>query len=94
MDYKVTKKGLALLAAIETGLVPKSEDGYEIGSFSKFWEAYENLLAENAKKPFSKQSQNKSYKRRNNAEYLKFCLLAAFGFALGLILQKAFSVLG
>lgn len=36
----VTDKGVALLAAIEAGLVPQAEDGYDIEPFEKFWEIY------------------------------------------------------
>lgn len=36
----ITDKGAAVLAAIDAGLIPETEGGYDIGAFEKFWELY------------------------------------------------------
>ena len=41
-------KGIALRAAIESGMVPRTEknDGYKIGVFLRFWEMFSPILSE------------------------------------------------
>lgn len=43
-----TLKSKALVAAIETGLVPKAKtaDGYDIAPFLRFWDAFSGPLKE------------------------------------------------
>lgn len=36
----ITDKGAAVLAAIDAGLIPKTEGGHDIEAFEKFWELY------------------------------------------------------
>lgn len=36
----VTDKGLALLAAVKSGLIPETDDGYDVATFEKFWANY------------------------------------------------------
>lgn len=46
----VTDKGIALLAAIEAGLIPKTEDKYDTEPFEKFWEIYSEKSLRNFEK--------------------------------------------
>lgn len=91
----ITDKGIALLAAIDAGLCKKTDKGYDITEFTKFWELYQKDLA-NAKKCnnlICEQAKNKcdnGYKHRN---YLKSMLLILFSFAFGCILQKTLAVI-
>lgn len=41
-------KGCAMVAAIEAGMVPRTEanDGYMIGAFLRFWESFSPMLSE------------------------------------------------
>jgi hypothetical protein len=38
MKYGLSAKGTAFLTAIECGLIPETDDGYEDEKFSEFWE--------------------------------------------------------
>ena len=39
------EKGCALLAAIDSGLLPRTADGYDTAKFEKFWALYvENMI--------------------------------------------------
>ena len=51
-----TLKGIALVMAAESGLIPEREDGYNIAPFLRFWELFEPELhkALNPGKNFSK----------------------------------------
>lgn len=42
----LTNKGVAIVAAIESGLLPKVEGGWDDTAFQKFWSLYEKMLAE------------------------------------------------
>lgn len=43
----LTGKGLALIAAIESGLLPQIEGGWDETKFEVFWKKYEEALAKN-----------------------------------------------
>lgn len=61
MKY-ITLKGIALIAAVETGLLPEIEingqQGYDTARFERFWQYY-NKLAEEHSKPFSKNREKR-----------------------------------
>lgn len=44
---KVTPKGMAIVAAIESGLLPEMEDGWDDTVFQLFWDRFEDLLIAN-----------------------------------------------
>ena len=47
-----TEKGCALLAAIDTGLIPKTATGYDTAKFDEFWKRYvDNLVLVNNSQP-------------------------------------------
>ena len=50
----MTPKGKALIAAIKAGLCPKTEDGYDVTSFEKFWA---NIESETESKIYMKERQ-------------------------------------
>lgn len=60
---KLSLKGLALIAAVETGLLPEierdGETGYDDELFSRFWDMY-NKLAEEQNKPFYKKRKRRT----------------------------------
>lgn len=41
----LTNKGIAVIAAIESRLLPKVGDGWDDTAFQKFWSLYEKMLA-------------------------------------------------
>lgn len=45
----LTDKGIAIIAAIESGLLPEVEGGWDDTAFQKFWSLYEKMLAEHYK---------------------------------------------
>ena len=40
------EKGCALLAAIDSGIIPETESGYDTARFDKFWSLYLRTLAQ------------------------------------------------
>lgn len=44
---QVTPKGIAVVAAIESGLLCEVEGGWDDTVFKSFWEKFEKLLTEN-----------------------------------------------
>lgn len=46
ISVQLTQKGIAIVAAIESGLLPKTDNGWDDTAFEKFWEKYEKMLAE------------------------------------------------
>ena len=41
---KISEKGKAVLIAIECGLCPKTQDGYDDRAFNLFWDRYAKTL--------------------------------------------------
>lgn len=62
-SHRITLKGLALIAAIETGLLPEIEKdgqrGYDEELFGRFWAKY-NELAEEKNNPFYKKRKHRA----------------------------------
>ena len=60
--YRISLKGLALIAAIETGLLPEIERdgelGYDDELFGRFWDMY-NKLAEEQNNLFRKKREHR-----------------------------------
>lgn len=46
----LTHKGLAVISAIQSGLCPKTEEGWDTNGFEKFWAKYQDDLADYRKK--------------------------------------------
>ena len=50
------EKGCALLAAIDAGLIPETEAGYDTAKFEKFWTLYiTNLVRVHKSQPKQRQ---------------------------------------
>ena len=43
-SYDLTPKGLAMIAAVESGLLPKVKGGWDDADFKIFWNEFEKLL--------------------------------------------------
>lgn len=57
-DGFATEKGCALLAAIDTGLIPKTATGYDTAKFDEFWKRYvDNLVRVNNSQPKKRRKQ-------------------------------------
>lgn len=58
-NMKLTLKGLALIAAIETGLLPEIERdgvvGYDTDLFNRFWDAFSKSVEKAPQAPFDKK---------------------------------------
>lgn len=48
--FVTTEKGLAVIAAIESELMPEVEGGWDDTKFNEFWEKYQSSLHERKKK--------------------------------------------
>ncbi len=45
-NLEITHKGIAVVSAIQSGLCPKIEGGWDTDAFEKFWEKYKSDLKE------------------------------------------------
>ena len=61
--FRIPVKGIAFLAAVESGILPEVEEngehGYDCDLFEKFWSLFTNGLKENSK---AKKSKNQCSK--------------------------------
>lgn len=99
-----TEKGCALLAAISTGLLPKSGEGWNVELFERFWAQYTasrdemrrqeiTYLAEVFHREREKRAQQRANDRRYYLRVAVTAILASiFGSCLVLLL-KSFLVL-
>lgn len=95
-NVTVTDKGIALLAAIEAGLLPpQTEEGWDISGFEKFWEIYsEKSRASQEIKQLTdiccdviKMLNNERQCRaKDRRDYLVSLILTFLGMALGSII--------
>lgn len=69
---KLTLKGLALIAAIETGLLPEIERdgvvGYDTDLFNRFWDAFSKSVEKAPQAPFDKKRAYRTGQRTQKAE--------------------------
>lgn len=97
----VTDKGTALLAAIDAGLLPETEDGHDTGAFEKFWDIYSEKSLRTIEKRLDAANKNTRNllemldKERNQraddrnyylASQRRMLFAAFFGFVFGGIL--------
>lgn len=95
-NVTVTDKGIALLAAIEAGLLPpQTEEGRDISGFEKFWEIYsEKSRASQEIKQLTdiccdviKMLNNERQCRaKDRRDYLVSLVLTFLGMALGAVI--------
>lgn len=68
------------MAAIKSGLIPKTDYGYDEEVFLKFWDLYEQILE---KRNHSVQMlQKKNNKRRNRRKYFPFAVVLLLEFVV------------
>lgn len=87
--YKISLKGTAILAAIESGLVKKDSSGnYPTEEFEKFWTIFEESVSKHS---INNQSKKKSDHWHNNIDnrYIPVftSVLFVFGFIFGCIFK-------
>ena len=95
---KLSPKGKALLAAIDTGLLPETEKGWDDEPFNRFWYRFSQDLGYdlneylNQREPvLNPDAEKKRERRYKNAQYrnlvIKSLLTFLFGLALGVLLK-------
>ena len=98
MKIVVTPKGLALIAAVDSGLIKKNDalDGYETDALDKFWKLFRKDVLDKFGYDLDDQIGMLNGKRNNRADYcakqthsyLKFVICAFLGSLLTLILER------
>lgn len=97
----VSDKGLAVLAAIDSGLIPKTETGADISQFETFWSLYQENLAKHRlyqlndlAKVLDKERQERAGDRAYyRSKYRNLVIGSYIGALLGVILTKLFQML-
>ena len=69
MYTDVSMKGLAVLAAVDAGILPKVNGGWDDTSFNKFWELFEKSLLEKGFDPFADYIKVLEKKRNRSANW-------------------------
>ena len=101
-NIRLSNKGIALLAAIETGLCPRNDDGgYDITAFTHYWELYQEMLLQNRRNELEdlremlheegyQTTDDCAYQRKS---YLKLTLVLLGGLIFGSLFTKLFLLL-
>lgn len=66
-DFRLTEKGIAIMAAVESGLLPKVEEGWDDTVFLKFWELFCAMRLDYTMKQLSQNRNQKARKRNKKA---------------------------
>ena len=98
MKIVVTPKGLALIAAVDSGLVKETDTlgGYEIEELNKFWDLFSKDMLDKFGYDLNdsigmlngKRNKRADYCAKQTHGYLKFALCAILGSLLTLILER------
>lgn len=90
----ITTKGIALLAAIEAGICPKVDEGYNTDAFELFWSKFETELAKkrengshNAQNMLNNQAEDERYHRYKHRCQRNLIFKLLLSFFLGLLLM-------
>lgn len=90
MFFFTNAHGLALLAAVETELVPKVEGGWDTEQFEKFWQLFGKKLSNSpyASKAFSEEIIGENTKNRTNHNHkqIVYTILPFLSFVYGFLL--------
>lgn len=90
-EYRVTQKGLAVSAAIESGMCKKVDGGYDTSEFERFWSLYElkqaRKDADDRSKMLCNYAECKSKKRK---KYVKYTIEFFVAFFIGLFFNALF----
>ena len=97
--YCLSAKACALLAAVEAGLCPRVEGGWDTDAFERFWEIYQDKLSKQGRKEsddsgevLHEKTQNKRDKRHDRRYYRDLVLKSLLAFVLGLFFAYAFKL--
>lgn len=60
-EIRITKRGIAVLCAIESGLVHRVEGGYDTEAFDRFFDSYEQRLKDHIIKNFEEAGGTVAY---------------------------------
>ena len=93
----ISEKGIAVLAAIEAGLVHPTGNGHATDNFEQFWSLYQESLAKHRLKEVNYLCdvlQQERYDRAGDRTYYrKKYLLSAVKFTIGFILGSLATLL-
>lgn len=90
----ITLKGRALVDAVDSGLIPETDDGWDDTGFLRFWELFEPELRKEIEKEVN-HAATMLYQQRNHGsndctkkriKNLKFAVRFLFGFLIGFLL--------
>ncbi len=93
---EISEKELAFLAAVDCGLIPKTETGADISQFETFWSLYQENLAkhrlyqlDNLAKMLNQERQERAGDRAYyRSKYRNLMIGSYIGALLGVILTK------
>lgn len=97
LHISLTPKAIALLSALNAGMIPEVEEGYDDAQFQAFWNNFEARLTEQGlkivKDPGPMLNQQRKQRAEEYIKYLKLVLCAFFGSLLTSLLSYLFSLL-
>ena len=97
----ISDKGIAVRAAIECGLIPKAEKGFDTSQFEKFWSLYHEDLAKHRSYQINDLAKVLNKERQDRAsdcayyrsKYRCITISSLVGAFLGSILTVLFQLL-
>lgn len=97
----ISDKGIALLAAIDCDLIPKTETDFDTENFERFWSLYHENLAKHRAYQLNDLAKVLEQERQDRAndctyyrrKYRNLMISSSVGFMLGYILTKLFLLL-
>ena len=101
MEPTISDKGIAVLAAIESGLISKTADGADTCKFEKFWSLYHEGLSKHRLQQINELTKMLNYERKGRAcdcayyrrKYRNISICSLVGAFLGSILTLLFQAL-
>ena len=101
IELFISDKGIAILAAIESELISKSEDGTDTRQFEKFWSLYQEKLSKQRLYRINELAKMLNYERKGRAgdcayyrrKYRNIALCSLVGAFLGSLLTIFFQAL-
>ena len=97
LHISLTPKAIALLSALNAGMIPEVEEGYDDAQFQAFWNDFEARLTKQGLKivedPGPMLDQQRKQRAEEHIKYLKLVLCALFGSLLTSFLSYLFSLL-
>lgn len=98
MEHRITLKGIAVVQAVEAGLCPEAEDGYDDSAFLKFWDTFEPELwkyVQEHPEDAIEVLYDKPKKERDDRHYYRNLILRSIAtFFIGSILMALLEAFG